>query len=144
MFISPWPLRLLFVQLAAIYFFSGVQKLAAPDWRGGDTLHYILADPALARWPYAQQFLPYWLTRLATWTVLAWEIGFPLLVAVPALRKWALGMGVVFHVALGLTTELGMFPIYALTLYVPLLPWEKWRGRVAASCPPAASRYPQR
>jgi len=142
-FISPWPLRLLFVQLAAIYFFSGVQKLAAPDWRSGDTLHYILADPALARWPYAQQFIPYWLTRLATWTVLAWEIGFPLLVAMPALRKWALGMGVAFHVGLGLTTELGMFPIYALTLYVPLLPWEKWRGR-AAPCPPAPSGYPQR
>jgi len=134
-FISPWPLRLLFVQLAAIYFFSGVQKLAAPDWRSGNTLDYILADPALARWPYAQQFLPYWLTRVATWTVLAWEIGFPLLVALPLLRPWALWMGVAFHVALGLTTELGMFPIYALTLYVPLLPWEKWRRQPVASAP---------
>jgi hypothetical protein len=124
-YISPWPLRLLFVQLVAIYFFSGLHKLANPEWRCGETLHYILGDLALARWPAAQQFIPVALTRLATWAVLAWEIAFPLLVLLPRARVPALLMGVLFHVALGLSVELGFFPLYILCLYLPLLPWER-------------------
>ena len=124
-FVSPWPLRLLFVQLAAIYFFSGIHKLANPAWRSGATLHYILGDLSLARWPGLQPFAPLLLTRLATWLVLAWEITFPLLVLLPRTRIPALVLGALLHVALGLSVELGLFPLYMLCLYLPLLPCEK-------------------
>ena len=123
--VPPWPLRLLFVQLVTIYFFSGLHKLANPDWRSGTTLHYILGDLALARWPAAQQLAPLAVTRLATWTVLAWEVALPLLVLLPRTRIPALVVGVLLHVALGLSVELGMFPLYILCWYLPLLPWER-------------------
>jgi hypothetical protein len=125
-YVSPWPLRLLFVQLVVIYFSSGIHKLAHPAWRSGETLHYILGDLALARWPVLQALAPLWLTRLATWLVLAWEVCFPLLVLSPRTRRLALLMGVLFHTCLGLFLELGFFPLYILCWYLPLLPWENF------------------
>jgi hypothetical protein len=128
-YISPWPLRLLFLQLVAIVFFAGLQKTAAPAWRSGEALHYFLADLNLARWPAGQAYLPLALTRAATWFVLAWEIALPLLVLLPMTRVPALVMGVLFHVGLALTVELGPFQFYALCLYLPLLPWERLTDR---------------
>jgi hypothetical protein len=124
-YLSPWPLRLLFLQLVAIIFFAGLQKTAAPAWRNGDALHYFLADLNLARWPAGQLHLPFWLTQFGTWFVLGWEISFPLLVLLPMTRVLALVLAVLFHLGLALTVELGPFQFYALCLYLPLLPWER-------------------
>jgi hypothetical protein len=64
--------------------------------------------------------------RLLTWLVLAWELGFPLLVLMPRTRTAALLLGVAFHVGTGLALQLGPFPLYMLCLYLPLAPWERW------------------
>jgi uncharacterized membrane protein YphA (DoxX/SURF4 family) len=125
-FISPWALRLLFVQMVWIYFSNGLFKLSGDRWRSGDSLYYVLADLTLARWSYAQIPVPYLLTRLLSWGVLIWEAGFPLWVALPWTRKAALFFGVAFHLGIALTMELGFFVPYTLTLYLPLLPWERW------------------
>jgi hypothetical protein len=42
--IYPWPLRLLTVQMAAIYFMNGLFKALGDDWRSGDAL--VWATPA--------------------------------------------------------------------------------------------------
>jgi hypothetical protein len=123
--IPPWPLRLLFVQMVAIYFFNGIFKLAGAGWRAGDVLHYVLADPSQTRWSYAELPVPYWASQALTWTVLAWEILFPLLVLLPWARTPALLMGVAFHLGIGLFIELGVFPLYMICLYLPLVPWER-------------------
>lgn len=150
-FIHPWPLRLLFVQMTFIYFVNGMFKLSGQDWRSGASLYYVLGDLTLARWSYAQVPLPYPLTRLLSWTVLGWEVGFPLLMALPWLAlglyhtlriapalgeplvtslRWlrviALCFGASFHLGIWLAMELGMFAPYMLCLYMPLLPWERW------------------
>ena len=82
-YVHPWPLRLLFVQMALIYCMNGLYKLKGDDWPAGDSLYYVLADVTLSRWSYAQWPIPYPITRVMTWTVLTWEVSFPLLVAVP-------------------------------------------------------------
>ena len=69
--------------------------------------------------------MPLWLTRAGAWLVLAWELSFPLLVLRPAARWVALGLGAAFHIHTGLNLELGLFPLYALCFYLPLLPWER-------------------
>lgn len=127
--ISPWALRLLFIQLVLIYFMNGLYKLGGDNWLQGDSLHYVLCDVTLSRFSYAQFPVPLWLTRLATWTVLLWEAGFPLWVSVPWTRKPALFFGVLFHLGIYATMELGHFVPYVLTLYLPLLPWERLRDR---------------
>ena len=57
--------------------------------------------------------------------VLAWEIGFPLLVLLPSTRTLTLVFGVLMHIGIGLSIELAMFPLIMLCLYLPLVPWER-------------------
>ncbi|MCI0681595.1 MAG: HTTM domain-containing protein [Gemmataceae bacterium] len=127
--VHPWALRLLFIQLVLIYFVNGVYKVSGRDWLSGDSLHYVLSDVTLTRFSYAQMPWPLWLTRLATWSVLIWEVGFPLFVSLPWTRKPALWFGVLFHAGIYVTMELGNFVPYVLTMYLPLLPWETLRNR---------------
>jgi hypothetical protein len=122
-FIYPWALRLLFLQMATIYFYNGIHKLVGPQWRAGSSMYYVLSDLTLSRLSLTQLPAPYVLTQLLTWTVLLWEVGFPFLALLPAIRTAALVMGVVFHLGIGLSLELGMFAPYMLCLYLPLVPW---------------------
>jgi Vitamin K-dependent gamma-carboxylase len=126
-FIHPWPLRLLMVQMILMYFSNGMFKLSGDTWWAGTSLYYVLADLTLARWSYAQFTIPFWLTRILTWFVLVWEAGFPVWVALPWTRKAAFLIGVAFHLGIGLSMELGPFVPYALCLYLPLVPWERLR-----------------
>lgn len=80
-YISPWALRLLFVQMVLMYFFNGLYKASGEDWHSGCSLYYVLADMTLTRWSYAQFPMPYALTVGLSWLVLGWELAFPLLVA---------------------------------------------------------------
>jgi hypothetical protein len=125
-YIHAWPLRLLFVQMALIYFCNGLYKAAGSDWKEGSSLHYVLSDLTLTRFSHAQLPLPYWVTQLLSWTVLAWELTFPLLVVVKWTRLPALLFGVAFHLTILATMELGGFGPYMLALYLPLLPWDRW------------------
>ncbi len=124
--VFPWALRLLFVQMVFIYFCNGVFKLQGADWRSGESLYRVLGDLTLARWSYAQFPIPFGITQLLTWFVLAWEVTFPLMVWWRWTRFVALLFGVLFHVGIGLSMELGGFAPYMLCFYLPLIPWERW------------------
>jgi hypothetical protein len=125
-YVYAWPLRLLFLLMALMYFFNGLYKVVAPGWRDASALHYVLTDVGWSRWPV--QLPPATLPVLA-WIVMGWEIGFPLWMLIPGTRSAALWLGVLFHVGTGLHLELGMFWLYALCLYLPFVPWEKWADR---------------
>ena len=123
-FVYPWPLCLLLVQMAVIYFNNGVHKLIGPQWRAGTSLYYVLGDLTLTRWSYGELPLPFVLTQLSTWGVLVWELAFPLLVLLPSTRTVTLVLGVLLHVGIGLSMELGAFALYMLCLYLPFIPRE--------------------
>lgn len=125
-FVYPWPLRLLFIQMGIVYFFSGIFKWRGESWHAGSTMHYVMGDLAWTRWSFAQFPAPYWLTQGLTWITLVWELGFPLLVCLRPTRTITLLIGVAFHVGTGILLELGFFPLYMLCLYLPLVPWERW------------------
>jgi uncharacterized membrane protein YphA (DoxX/SURF4 family) len=154
--VYPWALRLLFVQMVLMYWANGMYKLTGVDWPKGDSLYYVLNDLTLTRWSYAQFPIPYSVTRVLSWSVLVWELTFPLWLCLPwrwagdklgrvSLRRvrWlprlirhvpaiALLFGVAFHLGIGLSMELGFFVPYALCLYVPLLPVERLSSHVSA------------
>lgn len=138
-FVYPWALRLLFVQMTVIYFYNGVHKLMGPQWRAGTSLYYVMGDLTLTRLSAADLPVPFALTQILTWTVMVWEVAFPVLVLLPSTRKMALVVGVLFHVGIGLSLELGAFAPYMLCLYLPLLPWEFFRARRRADLPEPAA-----
>jgi hypothetical protein len=125
--VHPWPIRLIFVQMIFIYFMNGLYKLFGASWLSGNSLYFVLGDAALSRFSQEQLAIPFEITRMMTWSVLAWEASFPLLVLFKWPRRFALIMGVMFHLGIFATMELGGFVPYALCMYLPLAPWEKLR-----------------
>lgn len=126
-FIYPWVLRLIFLQMVFMYFFNGLYKLLGEHWRTGEALYFVLANPVRSRVSYAQFPVPFFVLQIFSTTVLVWELSFPLLVALRWTRIPALILGVLFHVGIGTSMELEFFSAYMLTMYLPLLPWEKLR-----------------
>jgi hypothetical protein len=154
-YIYPWALCLLFVQMMLIYACNGLYKAGGDTWHDGSSLHYVLGDLTLARFSYAMLPLPYRLTQWMTWSVLWWELLVAPVMLVPwrtladlvqrvrwgglhhlhVLLRWNraifLIFGVLFHVGILLGMEIGGFAPYMLCLYLPLVPWERWRRRAA-------------
>jgi hypothetical protein len=58
-YISPWALRLLFIQMCLIYFFNGFYKLLGPHWRAGDLLQYVVGNIQWSRWSFAMLPVPF-------------------------------------------------------------------------------------
>jgi hypothetical protein len=125
-YIPAWPLRLLFVQMAFVYCINGLYKVTSAQWESGVVMHYVMANLAWTRVSYAMIPLPLPLLQLETWTVVLWEVSFPLLVILRFTRTPALVLGVLFHIGTAVLLQIGAFPLYMICLYLPLAPWEKW------------------
>jgi hypothetical protein len=136
-----WPLRLLQIQLCIIYLSTGLAKLGGEEealtgtWWYGTSIHYTLNCTTMSRWSYAQLPLPLWVTAPATYLSLGWEVFFPLLVLWRRTRKWALWFGVLFHLGIWLTIEVGWFSFYMLALYGVWIPDEFWDRFARGRCP---------
>jgi hypothetical protein len=125
-YVHPWALRLLFLQLVVIYFCNGLHKnIPGSDWWTGETVYAIIANLGFARLPYNLVPVPYVVTQFLTWAIFFFELGFPVWIAIPRTRTAALVVGAAFHIGLAVFMELIMFPAYMLCLYLPLVPWER-------------------
>jgi len=90
----------------------------------------------MGRRSYVQLPLPLWLTMIGTYLSVWWETLFPVLVLWPRTRKWTLWFGILFHIGIYLTLEVGWFGFYTLALYGVWVPdsfWERWSRPTAAS-----------
>jgi hypothetical protein len=151
-FVYPWALRLLFVQLTVLYFMSGLFKRNSPDWPKGTAMYYHLANLAWTRLPFEQLPFAQLLALVANWVTLIWELAFPLLVFLAWTRTATLWLGVLFHLGTAFLFQLGPFPFYMLCFYLPLVPWERYMGprspqdiggqQVAVSAPAELPGYP--
>jgi hypothetical protein len=112
------PLRLIRFQLALLYLSTGLWKLANPLWRDGSALYYIANNNLFHRFPIETS--PAWepLLTIATYGTLVWEIGFAFALWFRFTRLVALGVGVVMHVAMIATIEIGPFSAVMLAAYV--------------------------
>jgi hypothetical protein len=116
-----WPLYVIRFQVAVIYLSTGLYKLGGVQWRHGTALHYVLNNNAFARFPTPPS--PEWTTLLVlgTYLTLLWELAFPLLVAFRRTRVPAIGLGIVLHLGMWITMELGPFPWVMLASYLAFL-----------------------
>jgi hypothetical protein len=104
-----------------IYFSTGLWKLGGEEWRHGGALYYTLNNNGFARFASSPPdgLLP--VLILGTYVTLAWELTFPLLLAFRRTRWIPLAIGVVMHLGMWLTMELGPFPLVMLASYVAFL-----------------------
>jgi hypothetical protein len=140
-----WQVRLFQIQLAVIYCTTGLIKLKGDGpfqgtWWDGTSVHYVLNGMYMTRISYVQLPLPFWITKPMTYACVWWETLFPLLVLSRWTRRWALWFGVLFHIGIWLTIEIGWFSFYSLTLYAVWVPdefWERWWRRAGTATPGA-------
>jgi hypothetical protein len=138
--VGAWARQLLVLQLVVMYFTAGVQKVGLLWTPFGEfaALYVILQDPAIARFDFgwlARQ--PYYLlTQLGTAVTVVFQWTYPV---VPLLLYYRatpdkpgrlraisnryhleliwIGLGMVFHLSLAVTAELGIFPWAMMALY---------------------------
>lgn len=131
--IDPWPVGLLQIQLCIIYFTTGLAKLVRSEelfvgtWWEGSSVHYVLNYITMSRFSYAQLPLPFWFTATATYLAVWWEVLFIPLVMYKRTRLWTLLFGILFHLGIFLTLEVGWFGFYTMSLYGVWLPDSFWQ-----------------
>ena len=130
-----WPLRLFQIQIAVIYFVTGLWKLANVTWRDGTAIHYVIENNQFARVPI-EAFPIEWLLTLATYGTMFWELGFAFMLLHPWTRRLALAIGVAVHVGMWATLELGSFSAVMLASYVAFADPERvrrWMTRLSGA-----------
>ncbi|MCK6516137.1 HTTM domain-containing protein [Myxococcota bacterium] len=136
--VSAWPRHLIILQIVVMYWMAGVQKTALTwtPFGGYHALYIILQDPHIARHSFEWLASVWPLTSLATATTHIWENSAPLMLVLMhfrmtdgqpgRLRAWAkrlrllhlwVFVGVLLHLGIAATMQLGIFPWAMLALY---------------------------
>ena len=134
MMIPPWSVRLMQIQVAVMYLFTGLTKLgdvrivdgwATGDWVDGTALYWVMNDVAVTRWSYAQLPVPMVVCRLMSWVTLIFEIGFGAFILVRPLRVPVLLLGVALHLGILVSMEIGWFSQVTLCWYLLFVPGDR-------------------
>lgn len=74
-----------------------------------------------------------WLTYLATWVTLAWEVLFVPLVVIPRTRPIALGLGLFFHLGIFATIDVAFFSLVSMWGYLAFVDPSRFTARRLSS-----------
>ncbi|MGZ5278960.1 MAG: HTTM domain-containing protein [Pseudobdellovibrionaceae bacterium] len=114
--------RMLQVQLCLIYVYSGMEKLKGQSWWDGTAVWSVLANSQMViadlTWT---RHVPFLIVLISFATIL-FEIYFPVLVWVPALRRYCLVAGMLFHAGIGIVMALWSFAIVMISPYCLFIP----------------------
>jgi hypothetical protein len=127
---SPWPWRLIQIQLSIGYLSAVWHKSHNELWTNGTAVSYALRMQDIHRWP-APPFITQsaLLVNLLTWGTLAIELSLGILVWNRVLRPWVLLLGVSLHLGIDSSIMVGFFSYSMLAAYLAFVP------------PPTASRF---
>lgn len=104
-----WEIRILQFQIAAVYFFAGIAKLET-DWLWhAQPLKYWLHTAH--HWPLVGPLLKQdAVAHLFSWTACLYDLAIVPLLLLPATRKAAYGLVVLFHLLTWMLFPIGVFP----------------------------------
>jgi hypothetical protein len=116
--------RLLQIQLCLIYIYSGMEKLKGQSWWDGTAVWSVLANSQMVIADFTWlRHVPFFIVLISFSTIL-FELYFPVLVWVPAVRRYLLMAGVLFHAGIGVMMALWAFAIVMISPYVLFVPEE--------------------
>ena len=127
------PLRLMRFQVAVIYLNTGLWKIFSPVWRDGSAVHYVLNQNVFQR--FAADRLPAsldWIGTVLTYTTLVWEIAFAGMILFRPTRALALGVGILIHLGMLFSIDVGLFSLMMLASYIAFLSPERVAAGVRA------------
>jgi predicted DCC family thiol-disulfide oxidoreductase YuxK len=111
--ISPWAgacTRLLQLQMAVLFFYSGIGKLRADEWWSGDAIWLVFTTYEFYH-PLLLEVLArqYWLVNIMSYGTVLIEIAFPFLIWQRRTRPYLLGAAIFLHLMFGLLLRLIYF-----------------------------------
>jgi len=112
---SVWGQRILGLQISYVYLNSAVAKLGNKRWQEGMALRDVLASPVFAEWPtyIDSRAIIYFLT----YSTLAFELSFPVLVWFKKFRPFMLLAGIGFHMGIDIMMVIPIFSYAMLAAY---------------------------
>jgi predicted DCC family thiol-disulfide oxidoreductase YuxK len=91
-------IRLMQIQMAALFFYSAIYKLHGDDWLNGDAVWVVFTHANFYHPFLLGLFAPhYWLVNVATYGTLLIEIAFPFLIWQRATRPYLLAAAIFLH-----------------------------------------------
>jgi hypothetical protein len=127
---APWALRLVQIQLSVLYVSTVWWKFQGETWNDGTALWYVWHLDQLSRFTMpgilTESLI---LVNVLTFGTLAMELAVGVLVWVRAARAWVLLAGVILHLAIEFTMNVGLFS------------WVVFVGYLAFVSPDASTRF---
>jgi hypothetical protein len=135
------PVRLILAAyLSSVYLDSAIHKLISPMWHSGFGVAAPMGLPSLVWTSTAwMTWFPAWLLRLSGWSVIAFELLFPLLYLWRRTRFLTLLLGIALHVGIAVVYPIPIFSGLMIAAYAGLLGDQSktqtvlWRPRLVAA-----------
>lgn len=108
---SAWALRLVQLEMTAIYASTAWEKLRGSDWLDGTALYYVSRlDDLFGHFPIPTALLESLTAlKLMTWSVLAIEVALPFALWIPRTRRLGILLGVALHLGIEYSMSLFLF-----------------------------------
>ena len=129
--VPAWPQRILQLQLCILYLATGVWKSTGPAWQDGSAVGIVLQMGEFQRFSIPDILLTPVASRVLTWSTLAFELGFPLLVWPRRLRLPVLCVGLAFHAGLEWMLNVQLFQWTITAFYLLFLQPASGRSAIA-------------
>lgn len=128
---APWALRLLQLQVSALYLFSVTAKLGGSTWQSGSAVGQALQLDDLQRLVVPQGLATsVAFSALATYGTLVGEGFLVVGLWLPRLRWVAMAIGIGLHLGIEATLLVGWFSLTVIACYLAFVPADVLRGRV--------------
>lgn len=116
--VSIWPMRLMQIMFAHVYFGAAITKVQTDSFFSGEQMRYWM----LSNWNYENpvgEVIAMWSPMLlvSAYMAVVWEMAFPFLAWRPKARLFALALGIFFHFMTWLTLGLYIFPAICVSGY---------------------------
>ncbi|HEU5035139.1 MAG TPA: HTTM domain-containing protein [Mycobacteriales bacterium] len=118
-----WPVRLIQLQVSAMYLFAVWAKVRGQAWNNGTAVSYAMQMHDIERFPAPGPFVHnLLLVNLLTYGTLAIEISLVFLVWNRRTRPWVLLAGIALHLSIEVGILVGFFSIIVIVSYLAFLP----------------------
>jgi hypothetical protein len=129
---APWALRLVQLQISALYLFSVWAKVRGVDWNDGTAVGIAVQLEDLQRFTLPQALAGSLLvSSVLTYSSLAVEASLAFGLWLPRLRYWVMAAGVGLHLGIEVSLLIGWFSLAVISSYLAFVPPEHLRAAVA-------------
>ncbi len=116
--VSIWPLRLLQIQLATVYWHTFFCKIVGGPWIDGSAVFTASRIEDLQRLPLPYVFEHTWTINLLTWGTLGIEGALFTLIWIKEFRYWVIAFAVIFHLTIEYHMNIPLFEWLMIVSYI--------------------------